>query len=180
MSFAAPALPYISVGLGIAQYKQQGAAGKFNQAIQNRNAQISEQESAQIQKQLEFDLARFDQQFGKIQGATTTSVLKSGAALEGSGLRLLRTNAIEAQLQKNIIEYNSKVGQAKKMEEANFYRIQGQIARQQARSAQLSTLFSTGTSLLTMGGSFGGAKKFDGANSFSQYASNPTGYSGSF
>ena len=167
-------------GLGVAQYQQQGATGKFNQAVQNRNAQISEQEAAQMEKQLEFDLARFDQQFDKIQGATTTSVLKSGAALEGTGLRLLRTNAVEAQLQKNIMEYNSKVGQAKKMEEANFYRIQGQIARQQAKSAQLSTLFSTGTSLLTMGGGFKGAKTFDGASSFGQYSSNPTGYSGSF
>lgn len=168
-------------GLGVAQYQQQGATGKFNQAVQNRNAQISEQEAAQMQKQLEFDLARFDQQFDKIQGATTTSVLKSGVSLEGgTGLRLLRANAVEAQLQKNIMEYNSKVGQAKKMEEANFYRIQGQIARQQARSAQISTLFSTGTSLLTMGGGFKGAKSFDGASSFGQYASNPTGYSGSF
>ena len=167
-------------GLGVAQYQQQGATGKFNQAVQNRNAQISEQEAAQMEKQLEFDLARFDQQFDKIQVATTTSVLKSGAVLEGSGLRLLRANAVEAELQKNIMEYNSKVGQAKKMEEANFYRIQGQIARQQARSAQISTLFSTGTSLLTMGGGFKGAKTFDGASSFGQYSSNPTGYSGSF
>ena len=103
-------------GLGVAQYQQQGATGKFNQAVQNRNAQISEQEAAQMEKQLEFDLARFDQQFDKIQGATTTSVLKSGAVLEGSGLRLLRANAVEAELQKNIMEYNSKVGQAKKME----------------------------------------------------------------
>lgn len=167
-------------GLGVAQYQQQGATGKFNQSVQNRNAQISEQEAAQMEKQLAFDLGRFDQQFSKIQGTTTTSVLKSGAALEGTGLRLLRTNAVEAQLQKNIMEYNSKVGQAKKMEEANFYRIQGQIARQQAKSAQLSTLFSTGTSLLTMGGGFKGAGSFDGASSFGQYSSNPTGYSGSF
>jgi hypothetical protein len=167
-------------GLGVAQYQQQGATGKFNQAVQNRNAQISEQEAAQMQKQLEFDLQRFDQQFGKIQGATTTSVLKSGAALEGSGLRLLRANAVEAQLQKNIMEYNSKVGQAKKMEEASFYRIQGQVARQQARSAQLSTIVQTGTSLLGSSGSFGGSRSFDGANSYGQYASNPTGYSGSF
>ena len=168
-------------GLGVAQYQQQGATGKFNQAVQNRNAQISEQEAAQMEKQLEFDLARFDQQFDKIQGTTTTSVLKSGVGLEGgTGLRLLRANAVEAQLQKNIMEYNSKVGQAKKMEEANFYRIQGQIARQQARSAQLSTLFSTGTSLLTMGGGFKGANTFDGASSMAQWQSNPTGYSGSF
>jgi len=177
----APAVPYLIVGgLGAMQYQQQGAAGKFNQAVQNRNAQIAEQESAQMQKQLEFDLSRFDQQFAKVQGQTNVSIAKSGASLEGTGLRILRANAVEAELQKNIMEYNSKVGQAKKMEEANFYRIQGQIARQQARSAQMSTLFSTGTSLLSMGGGFGGAKSFDGATSYGQYASNPTGYSGSF
>ena len=176
------AVPYLIVGgLGALQYQQQGATGKFNQAVQNRNAQISEQEAAQMQKQLEFDLARFDQKFAQVQGQTNVSIAKSGASLEGgTGLRILRANAVEAQLQKNIMEYNSKVGQAKKMEEANFFRIQGQIARQQARSAQISTLFSTGTSLLTMGGGFGGAKSFDGASSYAQYASNPTGYSGSF
>jgi len=167
-------------GLGVAQYQQQGATGKFNQSVQNRNAQLSEQEAAQMAKQLEFDLVRFDQQFDQIQGKTTTSVLKSGVALEGTGLKILRTNAVEAELQKNIMEYNSKVGQSKKIEEANFYRIQGQLARQQARSAQISTLFSTGTSLLTMGGGFKGTPSFDGATSFGQYTSNPTGYSGSF
>ena len=180
MAFAAPALPFISVGLGALQYQQQGAAGKFNQSVQNRNAQVSEQEAAQMEKQLEFDLGRFDQQFAKIQGQTNVSIAKSGASLEGTGLRVLRANAVEAELQKNIMEYNSKVGQARKFEEANFYRIQGQVARQQARSAQMSTLFSTGTSLLSMGGGFGGAKSFDGASSYGQYASNPTGYSGSF
>jgi hypothetical protein len=132
------------------QYQQQGAAGKFNQSVQNRNAQIAEQEAAQMQKQLEFDLGRFDKQFIQVQGQTTTRILKTGADLSGSGLRILRANAEEAELQKNIMEYNSQVGQAKKLEEANFSRIQGQIARQTARSAQISTLMSTGTSLLGM------------------------------
>ena len=44
--------------LGFAQYKAQGAAGKYNQAVQNRNAQIAEQEAAQIEKQLEFDFGK--------------------------------------------------------------------------------------------------------------------------
>jgi DNA-binding CsgD family transcriptional regulator len=38
------------------------------------------------------------------------------------------------------------------MEEANFARIQGQVARQQARLEQIGTLTQTGTSLLRMGG----------------------------
>jgi hypothetical protein len=177
----AAAAPYLIVGgLGALQYQQQGAAGKFNQAVQNRNADIATQEAAQMQKQLEFDLGRFDQKFTQIQGQTNVSIAKSGTTTEGTGLRILRSNAVEAELQKNIMEYNSQVGQAKKMEEANFFRIQGQIARQQARSAQMSTLFQTGTSLLSASGGFGAAKPFDGASSMTQYMSNPTGYSGSF
>ena len=180
----APAVPYLIVGgLGAMQYQQQGAAGKYNQAIQNRNAQIAEQEAQQIEKQLEFDISRFNEKFDQLQGQTTTRITKTGADLSGSGLRVLRANAQQGEIEKNIMEYNSKIGQARKFEEANFYRIQGQVARQQARSAQMSTLFSTGTSLLSMGGGFGKSSSMgglDGASSYGQYYSNPTGYSGSF
>ena len=149
----APAVPYLIVGgLGAMQYQQQGAAGKYNQAIQNRNAQVAEQEAAQIEKQLEFDISRFDQKFQQLQGQTTTRILKTGADLSGSGLRVLRANAEQAEVEKNIMEYNAKIGQARKFEEANFFRIQGQVARQTAKSAQMSTIMSTGKSLLGMGG----------------------------
>jgi len=149
----APAVPYLIVGgLGYMQYQQQGAAGKYNQAIQNRNAEIATQEAAQIDKQLEFDLGRFDQKFDQLQGQTTSRILKTGADLSGTGLRVLRANAQQAELEKNIMEYNAKIGQAKKFEEANFYRIQGQVARQTARTAQMGTIMSTGTSLLGMSG----------------------------
>jgi len=167
-------------GLGVAQYQQQGAAGKYNQAIQNRNAQIAEQEAAQIEKQKEFDIARFDQKFQQLQGQTKTRILKTGADLSGTGLRVLRANAEQAELEKNIIDYNAKIGQARKFEEANFYRIQGQVARQQARTAQIGTIMQTGTSLLGMSGYGSPSSRLDGASSFGQYASNPTGYSGSF
>ena len=138
--------------LGAAQYQQQGAAGKYNQAVQNRNAQIAEQEAAQIEKQLEFDLARFDQKFQQLQGQTNVAIAKSGADISGTGLRILRSNAQQAEIEKNIMDYNAKIGQARKFEEANFSRIQGQVARQQAKIAQLGTLTQTGTSLLRMQG----------------------------
>ena len=136
--------------LGAAQYQQQGAAGKYNQAVANRNAQIAEQESAQLQKQLEFDIARFDQQFQQLQGQTNVSLAKSGVDMSGTSLRVLRYNAEQAEIQKDIMDYNSKVAQSQKIEEANFARIQGNIARQQAKIAQLGTIMQTGTSLLTM------------------------------
>jgi hypothetical protein len=56
------------------------------------------------------------------------------------------------------MEYNAKIGQARKFEEANFSRIQGQVARNAARSAQIGTIVQTGTSLLKMGGYSSGTK----------------------
>ena len=131
-----------TVALGYAQYKQQGAAGKYNQAIQERNAKIAEQEAAQIEKQTEVDLQRFDQKFNQLQGQTRTKILTSGADLSGSGLRVLHNNETQAQLERNTIRYNSKIAQQSKFNEANFARIQGGIARQQGRAAAIGTLAS--------------------------------------
>ena len=137
--------------LGAAQVQQQGAIGKYNQDVSNRNALVAEQESQQIEKQKEFDIAQFDKQYQKLEGETKVNLAKSGV-VQGSGTayRIAMANAIEAELQKKIIEYNSKVAANKKMEEANFARISGQLAREQSKLAQINTIVSTGTSLLTM------------------------------
>ena len=145
------AAPYISAASSVMQFTQQGAIGKYNQGVANRNALVAEQEAAQIEKQSEFDIAQFDKQFTKLEGETQVALSKSGVVSgTGTAYRIAMQNALEAELQKNIIQYNAKVGAAKKIEEANFARIQGNIARQQAKLAQLGTLASTGTSLLTM------------------------------
>ena len=137
--------------LGAVQVQQQGAIGKYNQDVSNRNALVAEQEAQQIEKQKEFDIAQFDKQYQKLEGETKVNLAKSGV-VQGSGTayRIAMANAIEAELQKKIIEYNSKVAANKKMEEANFARISGQLAREQSKLAQINTIVSTGTSLLTM------------------------------
>jgi len=136
----------------IAAAKQVGALGKYNQSVQNRNALIKEQEAEAIEKQNEFDIARFDQQFTQLQGQTKTAILKSGAELSGSGLNVMRYNAEQAEIEKDILDYNSKVSQSQKMEQANFARIQGTIARREAKIAQLGYYAKAGSSLLRMGG----------------------------
>ena len=135
--------------ISIAAAQQASAAGKYNQAVQERNATIAEQEAAQEEKQLDFDLARFDQQFVKLQGETKTAVLTSGVELSGSGLRILQYNSEQAEIEKNILDYNSKVAQSQKMEEANFARMRGQVARNEARAAQLGYYAQAGQSLMT-------------------------------
>jgi len=137
--------------LGVAQYQQQGAIGKYNQAVYNRQAQVAEQEAQAIEQQKEFDVAQFDKQFRKSEGEQQVAGAKSGI-VQGTGTdyRIKMSNAVEAQLQRNIMEYNAKIGAARKREESNFARIQGQVVRQQARLAQIQTIAQTGTSLLSM------------------------------
>jgi len=142
--------------MGAVQYQQQGAIGKYNQAVNNRNATALMQEAEAIEKQLKFDLARFDQQFEQLVGQTKVATAKSGVERSGSALNISRYNAEQAIIQKNVMEYNSKVAVNQKIEDANFARIQGNIARQQSRLAQIGTIASAGTSLMTMNqGSFG-------------------------
>jgi len=134
----------------IAAGKQANALGKYNQSVQNRNALVREQEAEAIEKQNEFDIARFDQQFVQLQGQSKTAIYKSGVTLEGSGLRVLRYNAEQAEIQKTVMDYNSKVAQSQKMEDANFARIQGSIARREGKIAQLGYYASAGQSLMRM------------------------------
>lgn len=139
---------WVSAATSVAAARQASAAGKYNQAIQNRNAQVSEQEAERLEQQLEFDLGRFDQQFAQLQGQTKTAVLFSGADLSGTGLRILASNARQAELQKDIMEYNSKVAQSQKLEEANFARMKGTVARQEARAAEIGYYAQAGSSLM--------------------------------
>jgi|TARA_B100000085_G_scaffold87654_1_gene79102 hypothetical protein len=155
MAAAIPALttaaPFITAGTSVLAAAQAGAVGKYNQAIQNRNALVAEQEAERIEKKLEFDLTRFDDQFRRFQSKTTTNILARGVELSGSGLRILYSNAEQAELEKGIMEYNSKVEQAQKIEQANFARMQGSLARMTAKQAQIGYLSQAGTSLLTSG-----------------------------
>ena len=150
MAFAAPAIPYVVAGLGYAQYKNQGAQGKFNQDVQNRNAEVAKQEAQAIQDQLQFDLGRADEASQRAVGKTEVSIAKSGVDIGSETANRIRfANAKEKEMQDKIMKYNADVGTAKKYEQANYFTIQGQVARQTAKTAQISTLMSTGTSLMS-------------------------------
>ena len=147
----AKAAPYVAVGaLGAAQYQQQGAIGKYNQSIANRNAQVKEQEAQILDDKLNLELSQFDKQFRQLQGSQVVQTLKSGAEFSGSARNIQLSNLYEAEVEKDISRYNTEIGKARKFEEANFARISGEVARQQARLAQLRTATETGTSLLKM------------------------------
>ena len=140
----------IPVAIGAAQIQQQGVIGKTNQAIQNRNAQVLKQEGDAIEQQAEFDVAAFAKQFKKLQAEQKVATIKSGAELSGTYFKILKANEREKVLQDKIIKYNASIGKAQAYEQANFARISGQVAREQAKLAQIQTVAQTGATLLTM------------------------------
>ena len=146
------AIPFIGPVMSVAAATSANEIGKFNQKVANRNAIIAEQEAAAQAKLTEFNIAKFNQSFEKFQSTTKVATLKSGVELSGTALKILQSNAEQAELQRDIIEYNGKVAEAKKLEEANFARINGQMARMSARMQQLQIASSASSSLLTMMG----------------------------
>ena len=136
--------------IGAAQYQQQGAIGKYNQAVANRNALVKEQEAQILDDKLNLELAQFDKSFRKLQGTQVVNTLKSGATFSGTARNIALSNLYEAEVEKDIARYNTEIGKSRKFEEANFARISGNIARQQARLAQIGTIARTTTSILGM------------------------------
>ena len=140
----------IPVAIGAAQIQQQNVIGKTNQAIQNRNAQVAKQEGDAIEKQAEFDVATFAKKFKKLQAEQKVATIKSGAELSGTYFKILKANEREKVLQDKIMRYNASIGKAQAYERANFAIMSGQVARQQAKLAQIQTASQVGATLLTM------------------------------
>ena len=137
--------------MGAAQYQAQGKIGKYNQDVNNRNALVLEGQADQIEAKAEFDIAQFQKDFKKMEGETTVALAKSGVELgTGTAYNIELSNAYEAKLQENLIRYNSEVAAANKMEEANFARIRGTMARNDAKLAQINTVAQTGSQFYSM------------------------------
>ncbi len=149
-----------TVAMGVSQYKQQGALGKYNQAANERTGKVLDNQATQIEEKAEFDIAQFGKTYEKVKGETRVALAKSGVQTgTGSAYNIALANAFEKQLQEQLISYNSKIAADNKREDANFARIKGQIARQESKLAQLRTVAQTGSSLITMNkGSASGVK----------------------
>ena len=171
MGAAAPFAPMIfTAAMGVSQYKQQSAIGKYNQAANERTGQVLDNQAIQIEQKAEFDVAQFGKTYEKVKGETRVALAKSGVQTgTGSAYNIALANALEKRLQENLIYYNSRVAAANKREEASFARIKGNIARQEARLAQIGTIASAGTTLLTMN-SGGGTTTKSGVYSRANYS----------
>ena len=144
------ALPFVGPALSLVAAKQATEIGRFNQSVANRNALIAKQEADQISKLKTYNINKFNQSFENLQSTTKVRLLKSGVELSGTALKILQSNAEQAELQRGVIEYNANVAASKKLEEANFAFISGQIARRRGDLAAIGYASQAGTSLLQM------------------------------
>jgi hypothetical protein len=172
LTLADPVSAAVIGGTSLMQYQQQGAIGKYNQQSFNRSAEVLDGQATQIEQKAEFDIAQFNKDYYRLTGQVTTGLAKSGVQIgTGSAANIALSNAYEAKLQENLIKYNSQVAAANKREEASFARIKGVMARQEAKLAQIKTVASAGTTLLTIGGG-------STPNTTGSYGNRGTGMSG--
>ena len=149
----AAAAPYIVGTTAVLGIQQADRIGKFNEDVQNRNAIIKENEAKILDDKLALDLSRFYKAFEKLEGSTQVALVKSGVETDsGTAANIKLSNLYEKELEVQMMKYNSEIAQSQKLEEANFAKINGQMARMNARMQQLQIASSVGSSLLTMQG----------------------------
>ena len=142
----------VVAAIGAAGYQQAGAIGSYQQAAFDRKAKVSEQKAKALEDQLTLDLQKFDKKFKQLESTQVVNTLKSGAEFSGTAKLIKLSNLYNAEIERDIMKYNTQIGQARAFEEASFARIEGTLAKQRSRMEQFQIASSTGTSLLTMTG----------------------------
>jgi hypothetical protein len=132
--------------------QQAGAIGSYQQAAFNRRALVAEQKAEALENQLILDLQKFDKKFKQLESTQVVNTLKSGAEFSGTAKLIKLSNLYNAEIERDIMRYNTEIGQARAFEEASFARIEGTLARQRATMEQIQIASQAGTSLLTMTG----------------------------
>ena len=138
--------------IGAAGFQQAGAIGSYQQAAFNRRALVAEQKAEALENQLTLDLQKFDKKFKQLESTQVVNTLKSGAEFSGTAKLIKLSNLYNAEIEKDIMRYNTEIGQARAFEEASFARIEGTLAKERSRMEQIRIASQAGTSLLTMTG----------------------------
>ena len=150
---ATTAAPYVVGGTAIVGYQQAGQIGKFNQSVANRNAVIKEQKNEILDSKLDLELSRFEKELQLLLSSQKVATASSGAVVGSGTAENIRISTLyDAEVDKDIANYNNEIAKARNIEEANLSRIQGVIAKQRARMEQIKIVSDAGTSLLQMQG----------------------------
>jgi len=129
--------------------KAANAAANYNAKIQERNAAMKEQEAKQIMSvHNDYSLPRFDRTVEEIQGATKTSYLVRGAALEGTPLEMMYEQEIQLQTDRDIMDYNAENARDQANNEAIMARADADMQRWRGKVAKKASYYAAGASLL--------------------------------
>jgi hypothetical protein len=151
--YVTAAAPYVVAGTAVMGYQQAGKIGKFNQSVENRNAAVKEQNNEILDSKLDLELARFEEELIKLISSQKVTTAKSGAVIgTGTAQNIKLSTLYKAEIDKDIANYNNEIAKARNLEEANFSRIKGSIAKQRAKMEQIQIASSVGSTLLTMKG----------------------------
>lgn len=135
--------------------KQEQAAYNYNSDINERNADVSEQQGEQLVFQEEQNIVDFRKQFDDLQDATSQAFRYNGwIAAEGTPLKVALANAQEADEEIATRRYNAKVGRAELNEQATQERMQGQLNRMYGRAANIRGKARAAASLIQTASSF--------------------------
>ena len=145
--------PFVGPVLSVAAASSANQIGKFNQSAANRNAVIKEQQNEILDSKLDLELDRFDRELKLLLASQKVATASSGAVIGSGTAQNIRISTLyNAEVDKDIANYNNEIAKARNIEEANLSRIQGQVAKQRARMEQIKIVSDVGTSLLTMQG----------------------------
>jgi len=140
----------VSAGASLLAGQQAMAAGRYQQSIADRNAQVYNNKSDQAIKMGEYNVKRFESRFASLQSATEMAFLKSGVVIsEGTPIEVMQNNIAEAELEKENIKYNAKIQSDDYKESAVLSRMEGNVAMFRARSARTSLILGAGQSMLS-------------------------------
>ena len=135
--------------------KQEQAAYNYNTDINERNADVAEQQGEQLVFQEEQNIVDFRKQFDDLQAATSQAFRYNGwIAAEGTPLKVALANAQEADEEIATRRYNAKVGRAELNEQATQERMQGQLNRMYGRAANIRGKARAAASLIQTASSF--------------------------
>ncbi len=135
--------------------KQEEAAYNYNTDINERNADVAEQQGEQLVFQEEQNIVDFRKQFDDLQAATSQAFRYNGwIASEGTPLKVALANAQEADEEIATRRYNAKVGRAELNEQATQERMQGQLNRMYGRAANIRGKARAAASLIQTASSF--------------------------
>lgn len=141
MAAAAPAFLAAATAMSALGSISQGdaghAAGRYNQAIEMRNATIARQQAKSAADQQQAD-AR------KRIGAMRAGYAASGVTMDGSPLDALSSSAAEAELDRQNILYRGELAAIGAEDSAALYGMQARNARTQGYVGAASALLSGG------------------------------------